>query len=172
MENVIYKLKKYLNEKIPADIIKILEFCAFENESSLMSIDNDAIVDIEMYVNENPQILKETSYKNVNKFKFKPGHRLLIIQLPQLIKNCNQTETKLQKIGHLRPQMNFSQILKSFIETAESNNGKQPNGFRYDEINRYFSTFVYLLCGKACYDTLSANLPIPSSHTIRKIVMK
>ncbi|XP_055300800.1 uncharacterized protein LOC129574342 [Sitodiplosis mosellana] len=105
LENVIFKLEKYLNVKISADIIKILEFCAFENESSLMSIDNDAIMDIGNYVIENPEILKETSYENVNHFKFKPGHRLLIIQLPQLIKNCNQTETNLQKIGHLRPQM-------------------------------------------------------------------
>ena len=54
LENVIFKLEKYLNEKIYADVIKILAFkeivkrdSPFENESSLMSIGNDGIVDIE-----------------------------------------------------------------------------------------------------------------------------
>lgn len=142
-----------------------MELSGFENESSLKSIHSEIIADIENYANENPAILENTAYKNISKFKFKPGHKLLLLQLPNQIKILRESQTNKSQESRTN---DFSQVLKTFIDTAESNFGKPPNGFRYDEINRYFSTFVYLLCGKACYDTLSANLPIPSSHTIRK----
>lgn len=143
-----------------------MELSGFENESSLKSIDSETITNIENYANENPEILQNTAYKNISQFKFKPGHKLLLLQLPNQIKKLRESQTNESRQSTTN---NFSQILKTFIDTAESNFGKPPNGFRYDEINRNFSTFVYLLCGKACYDTLSANLPIPTSHTIRKI---
>lgn len=131
-----------------------------------MSIKLETIADIENYANENPDILKNTTYENTIKFKFKPGHKSRILLLPNQIENSEGTQVKDNSVSKTN---NFSQILKTFIETAESNFGRPPNGYRYDEINRNFSTFVYLLCGRACYDTLSANLPIPSSHAIRKI---
>lgn len=158
-----------MNEKIPDDIKQILEQSGYETESSLLCINNENIADIETFANENRAILQNTSYENTNKFKFKPGHKLIILQLPNQIKLLRESQSKNSLQSN---KNNFSQILKTFIETAESNFEKQPNGFRYDMINRNFSTFVYLLCGKACYDTLSANLPIPTSHTICKIFFK
>lgn len=168
-ENVFSQLESFLNEKFPVELKQILELSGFDTKSSLMSLKVETIVDIENYANENPDILKNTTYENTIKFKFKPGHKLRILLLPNQIKNLEESQVNDSLLSKTN---NFSQILKTFIETAESNFGKPPNGFRCDEINRYFSTFVYLLCGRACYDTLSANLPIPTSHTIRKTYFK
>lgn len=130
-----------------------------------MCINNETITEIENYVNDNLTALENTSYQDVNVFKFKPGHKSYLLQLPNQIEMLRESQSK----DSLQFKMcNFSQILKTFIETAESNFGRKPNGFRYNDINRNFSTFIYLLCGRACYETLCANLPIPSSHAKRK----
>lgn len=121
----------------------------------------EKIADIEEYANENREILKNTSYENVGTFKFKPGHKAFIAGLPkqiQLIKEANKSE-------HTNNH-SFSYILKTLIDTAVSNSEKNPNGFRYNEIIRSFSTYIYLHCGKACYETLCANLPIPSAYSV------
>lgn len=167
---VFLELEKYLKERIPADIKQILELSGFETESSLMFklfIDSQTIEEIEQFANENKVILQNTAYEKVCHFKFKPGHKCILLQLPNQIKILGESQISLPT------KMNdFSQILKTFIETAETNFGKPPNGFRYNDINRNFSTFVYLLCGNACYETLSRNLPIPTAHTIRKTTLK
>lgn len=98
-------------------------------------------------------------------FAFKPGHKSAIIHLANQTKLLEKVEAD---VNMQYKMSDFSLILKTFIETAESNYGRDPKGFRYNDINRYFSTFVYLFCGRACYETLSANLPIPQADTIRK----
>lgn len=152
-----------MKEKIPADIAQILEESGFNTELSILNIDIETIGHIEGYANENPAILKNTSYENIKLFKFKPGHKAFILQLPtqiQLMKDEKRIETY--------ENHSFSYILKTFIEQAMSNSKKDVRGFRYSETIRYFSTYIYLHCGKACYETLSANLPIPSANSIRK----
>lgn len=61
----------------------------------------------------------------------------------------------------------FSHLLNMLINNAKYNSNKDPKGYRYDECIRYFATYIYIMCGKACYETLSANLPIPKAQTIR-----
>lgn len=156
-------LKTQFDEDFPNDIIKILGACSFDSELSLLSINTETISDIEEYVNENLSILSETSYKNVEYFKFKPGHKAFLLSLPEFIQ-----EKKNMKPAENIKLSNFSHILKTFIETAESNFGRPPNGRRYNETNRYFSIFIYLMCGKACYETLCSNLPIPQANTLRE----
>lgn len=152
-----------LKGDFPHDLIKILDKCSFDSELSLVSMNTQIISEIEEYVNEDLSILSETSYKGIDHFKFKPGHKTFLLRLPDIIeKNKNTHQSAAVKSA------NFSHILKTFIETAESNFEALPNGRRYNEINRHFSTIIYLMCGKACYETLSANLPIPQANTIRK----
>lgn len=157
------KLKTQLGEEIPNDIIKILDECSFDTELSLVSINSETISDIEEHVNKNLEILSETSYENVDYFQFKPGHKTFLLNLSKIIQ-----QKKSEEPIESHKSLNFSHILKTFIETAESNFGRLPNGRRYNETNRYFSTFIYLMCGRACYETLSSNLPIPQAKTIRK----
>lgn len=152
-----------MNEKIPNDIVCILEKCGFDSQLALQSIDYDVIAEIEEFVNEDRSILKNTSYEHIENFKFKPGHRMFLLNLATRMQLW--TDTKIEA----NPS-NFSYILRTFIETADGNFGKHPKGCRFNEVNRDFSTYIYLMCGKACYETLSANLPIPKANTIRKSI--
>lgn len=133
--------------------MQIFLACGFDSELSFSSVAPETIIsEIEQYVNENLSILKNTSYEGVEYFKFKPGHKSFILNFPNRLKEvkCEGIQSKTS---------DFSCILRTYIETAEANFGKDPKGFRYSETNRYFSTFIYLMCGKSCYETLSANLP-------------
>lgn len=146
--------------------MQILCECGFETRTAILKIDPAKINEIEQYVNEDLSMLKNTSYKDVSHFKLRPGHRLFILDLPNRINHWNETNIRIN-----RRQFNmtdFSHVLRTFIETVEENYGKEPKGFRYNETNRYFSLFIYLMCGRACYETLSANLPIPQAITISK----
>ena len=60
------ELENFLNEKIPSDINHILQECAFDIESSLQAIDAEVIADIESHVNGDREILKNSSFENVN----------------------------------------------------------------------------------------------------------
>lgn len=163
------EIENLLNEKFPSDLKHILDGCGFDTELSLVAIDDAVIADIEKHVNIGTEILENTSYENVNPFKFKPGHRVFLSKLPNQIKISRETRAEKPREQLLLTETNgFSSILKAFIDTAVANFGKHPKGYRYNEKNRYFSTFIYLPCGRGCYETLSANLPIPSSNAIRK----
>lgn len=130
-----------------------------------MGLNSESIEAIEQFANEDRTVLKGTSYENMKEFKFKSGHKITLLHLASKANDLLEAAA----VGNQQYKMcDFSLILKTFIETAEANSGKNLNAFRYDEINRYFSTFVYLFCGRACYETLSANLPIPQAITIRK----
>lgn len=166
MSNFFSQLEKDLKEKIPSDLIRILEECGFDSESALSCITSETINEIEQFVNNDLSILKTTSYEDVVNFKLKPGHKAFIINIPN---RMNQLKKETLGENVQSKISDFSYILRTFIETADMNKGKHPKGFRYNETNRYFSTFIYLMCGKACYEALSANLPIPQANTIRKI---
>lgn len=134
----------------------------------MLGINNDIIADIESFANENRNVLENTSYNGINTFKFRPGHKLFLLELPKHIEAMRKAKTNKDLSSGIN---DFSYILKTFMETAEANMGKSVNAFRYNDTNRYFSIYIYLMCGKSCYETLSANLPIPKSSTICKHVV-
>lgn len=158
-------METFFKEKIPNDINKILSACGFDSESSFWSITQGTIDDIEEFVNEDLSILANTSYEGVHNFKLKPGHKSFILNIPNRINHLKEKKNDVPCT-----MSNFSQIVRTFIETAEANFGKHPNGFRYSQTNRDFSTFIYLMCGRACYDALSANLPMPQASTIGEVL--
>lgn len=60
----------------------------------------------------------------------------------------------------------FSNLLYEFITSALKNFKKTPNQYRYSEIIKHFSIYVYMMCGRNLYETLSRNLPIPAASTV------
>lgn len=156
-------------EKIPGDIIHILKESGFDTNASLSSINEQSISEIEQYVSEERTILKGTSYENCDRFKFKPGHKSLIMSIPHELKLLSETENSdNEHFLQNKPidVSDFSFVLQNLITTAQNNAGKHPKGYRYGEIIRDFATYIYLLSGRACYESLSANLPIPQVNTI------
>lgn len=154
-----------MKDKVPNDIELILQRNGFDTKLALQSIDESVIEEIEKQGNEDRSILANTSYENVKNFKFKPGHKIFLLNLSKEVILWSETD---EKISY--DTSTFSFMLRKFIQTAENNFGKHPNGYRYDEAIQSFSTYIYLMCGKACYETLSANLPIPKANTICEFI--
>lgn len=84
--NIFTVLKKRCNLKLPKEIQEILSECAFDNKSSIFEINDSACKLIEEFVTSNhsrfESILKNTKYENISPFKLLPGHKLLILSLP------------------------------------------------------------------------------------------
>lgn len=154
-----------MKETSPFDVINVLERSGFDTKIALLNINNEAINEIEQYVCENQSILDSTSLQKDGNFRFKPGHRRFLLELPTQIQKMTEEED--QHSLHVTHTTDFSYILNMLINTAKFNSNKEPKGHRYEETIRYFATYIYIMCGKSCYDTLSANLPIPKAQTIR-----
>lgn len=105
--------------------------------------------------------LINTIYENVRPFQIAPGHRILIENFPDIINRIKTTEHP------INIQNDTSLVLQLLIEASKKNFRREPKGRIFEDEIRLFATYLYLMCGRACYDTLCANLPIPQSSTIR-----
>lgn len=170
MVNSFIEIERSFGEKIPPDIARILEESGFDTKTSLLNIDANTIIEIEEFVNKNRQILAKTSFDFSQTFRFKPGHKKFILNLSVRLSTQFESTNIVRNGQEVDEYNDFSYILKSLIDVAKLNSGKDPKGFRYIESIRYFATYIYLLCGRACYEALSANLPIPQANTIRKFI--
>lgn len=123
-------------------------------------------------MNEDKKTIQELTcchsdhYKAQDQFQFLPGHRAVILKIPDLIK---QLPINAGLYVGEQSRKNVSVVLADLIRTAEENSEKDKNNARYSDINKYFFTYIYLLCGKLGYETLNRNLPIPTTKTIRKL---
>lgn len=92
MSSFIAKLKRALKDKsFPPDLQKILIDCGFDSESSIYGINSDVIKDTEAFLSEHKEILLNTSYESIlrnenSKFKFKPGHKSVLLLLPKSLR--------------------------------------------------------------------------------------
>lgn len=140
----------------------------FNTFAAIRCINSGSIQRIENFFNDNKAKFADgfmgTEYESMHPFAVIPGHCALIESLPAYLENQNQSTT-------MENTPIFSQIMKLLIETTENNAGRNAKGKRYQEKLRNFATCIYLLCGRSCYETLSANLPIPSVNAIRMYFM-
>lgn len=102
-----------------------------------------------------------TYYKNQEVFKFLPGHASTVGALPKYVEKyriAQQPEFELNG--------RYSPILEELIKTADLNLFKDKHHATYSDTLRWFATYIFLLCGRSCYEVLCANLPLPSTKTI------
>lgn len=70
---------------------------------ALATINSDSIKLFEDYVNENKNLLEGTVYENLIannlKFKLKPGHKVLILSLPEALENNEVKKKQYFNIG-------------------------------------------------------------------------
>lgn len=161
--------------ELPICLRKILVFSAYDSENSLRLLDEVKISEIERYISEcGRSVIDELDcchsekYKNQTTFRFLPGHRSILLNLS---KHAHEFfEISVDQKYRLNEQSNesYSVVLSELIKTAQNNSRKHKNKASYSEIIRYFCTFIYLTSGKACYEILHQNLPIPSVKTVRK----
>lgn len=84
-------IEKVIAEKIPGGLDKIIEKSGFDTRISIENLTIEDIQSIEKYVDENKDILIGKSYgdQNNSSFKFKPGHKTLLLSLPKLLQEYN-----------------------------------------------------------------------------------
>lgn len=56
--------------------------------------------------------------------------------------------------------------MRELIQTALQKENSGKNITRYSDIIRYFATYIFILCGRSCYEVLNKNLPLPSIPTV------
>lgn len=169
-KKLISLIENQNDDKIPESVVYILYNTGFDTKAALKNISEESIKAIEEYLNDNfdELIAGLPDYRRNRPFKILPGHRALILSVPQLM---IKTETKTVK-NDSKSSSAFSFVLKWLIDTAENNSGKEPKARRFQKNLQLFATYLYLMCGKSCYETLSANLPIPQAQTVGMFVLK
>lgn len=172
------KLENFLGEPLPRCIKHILLSCAFDSLLIIEHLNEEFVKLIECHVSENRNILHDLEckhsnyYQNQSPFKFLPGHRILLNSLNEHVRRLREYTSQQDHSGSDNNDKHFSTILTELLKTAESNAVMDKNHARYSDTIRFFFTYIYLQCGKGCYETLNRNLPIPSTKTIRKIFIK
>lgn len=165
------KVEKINREKLPLCIKQILSSCGYDTFGSLKCISEQSLKEIEVHINTHSRVTIETlkcchseHYKSLDEFKLIPGHRDLIISLSKLTCSTYEPRSSNEYEQHHDSQK-FSHVLKALIDTA---NTIEKKCSKYSDTIRWFATYIFLQCGRSCYELLNHNLPLPSTRTVRK----
>ena len=100
-KKLIAKVEQALHEKLQEDLHIIITNTGFDSEASILGINKNIISEIEEFLNQNKEILKETSYSDCYEhgkiFKFKPGHKSVLLSLPSALDKFNKDKKKVKK---------------------------------------------------------------------------
>lgn len=157
----------FLDEKIPRIVIDILISTGYDSAFSLADINSEQVDEIEQFANQKLKSMLNDSelYSRSDVFSFLPGHRKLIIALGKQVQNYilfRKETTKEFDLSHA------STIMKELITSLDKNANVAPSRLRYSEIIQWFSIYIYIHSGRAAYEILSSNLPLPHVGTICK----
>lgn len=154
----------------------------FEDENSFAGLKESYLNEVEKYVNKHLRstidsltCCKSEAYKSQKDFEFLPGHRILILyyakqmQLKQkasLESKIALASNNLAFLEQARKHPAFSFLLKEFVTNSITNFQKKASGHRFTETIQAFSTYIYMLCGRNCYEIICNNLPMPQPSTV------
>lgn len=183
-------LEKFVGQSVPMFLKLLLLKTGYDSLLSIKQISTDTIEDIQQYIQRKKnQIFSEiftelnhfdntdqvaSGYEEQEVFEFLPGHRTILLSLRSNIRNMQLQAVDQMEIGGAQGSEEsiekYSVILRELIKTADQYLNKSKHAYQYNDIVKFFSTYVFLLCGRVCYETLNKNLPIPSTKTICKFV--
>lgn len=191
MEEMWAAIENFNHLEVPMCLKVLLSKCGYNTMLSLKYISERRITEMEDHVRKyKHNIFSDGSdldeclyeYKKQELFTVLPGHRSILLDLPQTIRKM-QAENTLYGDGNTNIMTNmktvvdtsnvdtaedYSVILKELIKSAQAKQNKSKHGYTYEDTIKHFSTYIFLLCGRTCYDTLSANLPISVTKSIRE----
>lgn len=169
------KFEDIIGEKFPPCVVTLLKECGYNEISTLSVLPSENVDELENYIEQNlKHVVAElkccnsSTYLSQNVFKFVPAHKNFILNIKKRIDYMKSNCGGANSLNDPHSFDELPRLLQMFIETAKSNAKKIPTQFRYDEAIRYFSMYIHMVCGKMCYETLSNNLPLPQSSTVRK----
>lgn len=152
--------------------------CGYNTLASLQGIYSDSIARIENYINDYARDVVQglnccyhCEYKGQETFKFLPGHYDFLLIWPMYINNhssryAEESSEHCNLLQSINSHPGVSKIMKELIQTTLLNETVNKNNAQYSDIIRYFATYIFILCGRSCYEVLYKNLPLPSISTI------
>lgn len=146
--------ESFMGQNISTDIIEFLMAGGYTNELALKEIDCDDIADME----------------NRLKKCLLPGHKKLIIALGKKAKEYDELKCGAMR-GEKKIDFEGSFILKELVDTSKKNANIPNTRYRYSDSIQWFATYIFLLGGRATYEFVSSNLPLPCISTIRKYII-
>lgn len=176
-----------VGQNVPMFLKLLLWKTGYDSMVSIKQISTHTIRSLEQFVQKRKnQILSDVfrtlelsggndhslnDYKEQEVFEFLPGHRTILLSLRHKIE-CMQsqavdlTAVDNENVENMIQGAKYSIVLREFMKTADKNWNKSKPAHRYNDVVKYFSTYIFLLCGRTCYETLNKNLPMPSTKTI------
>lgn len=174
-------LENCMGFEVPISLKYILLKCGYDSIISIRQICEERIEELQNFIekNKNEILFNEkynmlddiNTYQTQRKFEFLPGHKNILLDLPkhiQMMQSKNALESALFQNVACDNEDEYSLILRELIKSAKRNQNKSKHAFNYNDTIKYFSTYIFLLCGRTCYETLCKNLPIPSTKTVCK----
>lgn len=145
----------------------------YDDALSLKLITNDGLNESENYIDANREsFLNSLSckhakiYKEQKVFKILGGHRYVALKWSAQISSDEKTKEEEQKFTIKHPA--FSPILRDIISSALYNYNREPQGRAYSDLLWDFSKYIFILGGKASYEIISSNVPLPKAGTMCK----
>lgn len=159
------KIEDVIGESVPNCLKQFLSVCAYDSLYSIQNINLESIRDIENHMNtclesvHNLDCCHSNAYKTQTTFKLLPGHKDFLLSM----------STYKTFGSHLNSEQppNFP-VLDAMIRNSFQNAACHKNHATYDDLIRYFATYVFLMAGRSCYEFLRANLGLPSTKTVCK----
>lgn len=167
-------VEKVVGETLPICVKSILSACGYDTFSSLKFITEDSVNEIEDHINtwsrntiDALNCCYSEHYKRIGEFNLLPGHKNLIISLSKFNYVANEVIHSVHD-SHMDSQ-ELSCVLTELLNAANqaANNSNQKCSL-YTDTLRWFATYIFLLCGRSCYEVLNHNLPLPSTKTVCK----
>lgn len=151
---------------MPEVIINILEKSGYDSTIAIESMNVNQIEEMEGYVSRNLQLLDNSIYTNTANFKFLPGHKTLLLTLPKYTEKFSKLLDFFNE--NFADMSSTSFIMKELMKVSKQNHQKDSNNHRYLETVRYFAIYLYIMSGRACYEVLCNNFPLPQPSTVCK----
>lgn len=108
-KGIFFEIEKHIGEPIPDFIKKILKACGYDHQIAFENFNREEIKEIEDFINEQfkekPEFLLGTVYEQSECFKFLPGHRAILLSLPEIVKKVK--ESKSQKKLNKKTKVNL-----------------------------------------------------------------
>ena len=194
-ENFWLKIERDLQINVPIHIKHVFMFNGLDNPDSLCEFDDDSLTEIEgsvkssEYKSQIPESESLNNYfadyiENTKSFKFSADERKIIdniveftksrkgffwkeISLKQKFFDSSLSLLSLVKNTFVHSKSTFMSML---VRADHKNCTKDKRGFRFQEPLKLFCSFLYMIGGSILYETLHANLPIPSLSAIKYFI--
>lgn len=116
---------------------------------------------------------KRQLYNSISNQTRIPQHFKVVDEIQTLLNKNKNLQTTIQNllnpiVAPAQDSVTSYDVLNLLVKTAKENQKTKQNGYRYDDVIKKFSSYIFMLSGRLCYETLSKNIGLPSPSSISR----